>query len=404
MAEIRNYMEERKKREKKSAATKEKITYRDEYELRRRLRLGGFLVAVILLVAAAFFGIHYYSSKTYVGYDTLQTMERVVSQGARDVRLGSSILTYSRDGAHCIDPKGVITWNQSFELQDLKVVTNQNAAAICGYNGHDIYVQNTESQLGQITTNLPIKDITVAGTGRVTAVLEDTDVVWLNTYEPGGQALYEGQYHMSQSGYPCAISLSPNGELLGASFLFVQEGSIMSNVTFFNYGPVGDNQSDQLVSAFTYQDMVIPVIQFMNNSTAFAVGDNRLMIYGGEQVPTTKAEHILDREVQAVYYSDKYIGLVFGSDQPEHKYMLKIYNTAGEEVRVHYFDREYLGIFFEKDTYTIYDASHCDIYTMSGNVKYEGEFENPISLMLPTDTPFRYRVVTDQSIVTIQLK
>lgn len=404
MAEIKNYMEEKNKREKKIAAPKEKITYQDEYEFRRKLRFFGLLTAVVLLVAAIVFAVIYYGGKTYVGYDTIQTMERIVSEGATDVGLGNSVLTYSQDGAHCIDTKDVVTWNQSFEIQDLKLATNQNVSAICGYNGHHIYVQNTESQLGEISTNLPIKNITVAGTGRVTAVLEDTDLVWLNTYEADGQNVYEGQYHMSQSGYPCAISLSPNGDLLGASFIFIQEGAVVSNITFFNYGPVGDNQSDQLVSTFTYQDMVIPRIQFMNNSTAFAVGDNRLMIYGGEQVPTTKAEHILDREVKAVYYNEKYVGLVFGSDQPEYKYMLKIFDTEGALVRTHYIDMDYLGIFFENDTYVIYNGNKCVITTMSGKTKYEGEFEKNISLMLPTETPYRYRIVTDQSIDTIQLK
>ena len=69
-----------------------------------------------------------------------------------------------------------------------------------------------------------------------------------------------------------------------------------------------------------------------------------------------------------------------------------------------YFDMDYLGIFFEEKSYAIYNATDCMIYTMSGVRKYEGKFDKSVTLMLPTESPYRYRVVTDTSIDTIQLK
>ena len=184
----------------------------------------------------------------------------------------------------------------------------------------------------------------------------------------------------------------------------MEEGNVVTNIAFYNYGPVGDNQSDQLVSTFTYRDMIVPEIHFMTNGAAFAVADNRLMFYSGEQVPTTKKEHILDREILAVYYDENYVGLIFASDKPDAKYLLKVYNVSGEQVAERYLEMDYLGIFFEKESYAIYNSTDCVIYTMSGVRKYAGKFEKNISLMLPTESPYRYRVVTDTSIDTIQLK
>lgn len=400
MAEIKSYEDEKEKRVRSGAAKK----FLDaEYDRQRKIRAIRTIIVVGLIAVAILFVAIYYGGKTYTGYDTVSSVAREKRDSATDVKLGNSVLTYSQDGAHCVDMKGVRTWNQSYEIQDLKLAVCQNMAAIYGYNGHNIYVQSSESQVGEIQTNLPIKHATVSAAGRVTAVLEDTDVVWLNTYEPDGRNIYEGQYHMSQSGYPCSVSLSPNGDLLAASFIFINEGTMASNVLFFNYGPVGENQSDQLVSTFTYTDMLVPEVHFMNDSSAFAVGDSRLMIYGGEQVPVIKAEHILDREIKGVYYNEEYIGLVFSSDRAEAKYMLKIYNAQGQEVRVHYFDMDYLGLFFEKESFTIYNATECAIYNMNGSSRYEGKFSKNVSLMLPTETPYRYRIVTDMSIDTIQL-
>lgn len=400
MAEIKNYEDEREKREKslaaKRASDEEYARIRRNRTIRAALVLGA-IVVVIILVALS------YGRKVYTGYDIVNSVAREKIDGAWDVKLGDSVLTYSHDGASCVDMKGVMIWNQSYEIQDLRLSVCRNMSAIYGYNGHNIYLQSSEGQLSEIQTNLPIKNVAVSASGRMTAILEDSDAIWMNTYDADGQILYEGQFHMSQSGYPCAISLSPDGNLLAVSFLFVKEGNMASNVVFYNYGPVGDNQSDQMVGAFQYTDMMIPEIHFMNDGLAFAVGDNRLMIYSGEQAPTTKAEHILDREVKAVYYNEEYIGLVFASDRTESRYMLEIYDETGK-VAVHYFDMDYLGLFFEKDSFTLYNETDCVIYDMSGNCRYEGKFDKNVGLMIPTDAPARYRLVTDSSIDTIQLK
>ena len=70
---------------------------------------------------------------------------------------------------------------------------------------------------------------------------------------------------------------------MAVSYLYVDAGVVKSNVVFYNFGPVGANQSDYMVSAYTYSDLVVPKVQFMNNDTAFAAGDSRLMIFGGSQ-------------------------------------------------------------------------------------------------------------------------
>ncbi len=57
-------------------------------------------------------------------------------------------------------------------------------------------------------------------------------------------------------------------------------------MTFYNFDRWA-NQSDYMVSAYSYSDLVVPKVQFMNNDTAFAVGDSRLMIYSGTQKPVT---------------------------------------------------------------------------------------------------------------------
>ena len=398
MADIKNYLKEKEKREQNQNNYKMKIK---RHKLTTVYRIG--LVFLVIAAVAAVIIVQY-KNHIYTGYDILSSVPREKSVDATDVRLQNAILTYSKDGAHCTNAKGTVTWNQTYEIQDIKLATCQNVAAITGYNGRSIYVQNTEKQLGEITTTMPIKDIAVSATGNVTAVLEDTDVIWINTYNAQGDIIYTGQAHMHSSGYPGAISLSPNGELLAVNYVYVDSGVLKTNVVFYNFGAVGDNQSDHMVSVFTYTDQLVPEIHFMDDNTAFAVGDSRLMIYKGSHKPVSEAEHLYDKEIQSVFYSDKYIGVVFLSDNTDASYTMEVYGIGGTKIGSYDFDIDYRHLFFGKDNFVAYNETECVIMTLEGIEKYNGYFSKSVSLMLPTGDSYKYLLVTDNSIDTIQLK
>lgn len=398
MADIRSYRREKAKREKDRSDYKNKIKRHKLKNVYRVLLVVIALVAVIVLVMVQ------YKRHVYTGYDTVSTVMLEGSAGAEDVRLKDCVLTYSKDGAHCTNTKGEVTWNQTYEIQDILVETCKDVSAIASYNGREIYVQNTKKQLGSITTNMPIKDIAVSATGMVTAVLADTNVTWINTYDSTGQLMFTGQAHMDEAGYPVSVSLSPNGVMLAVTYVYLDAGILKSNVVFYNFGPVGDNMSDHVVGLYFYSDMLIPEIHFVDDETAFAVGDNRLMIFKGDQTPTEKAGYIYNKEIQSVYYGDRYIGLVLVSDDMEHNYMMDVYNTEGKKINTYYFDLEYNEIFFEEDCFVIYNESECQIMTYEGKEKFNGYFSKSADLLFPANGAYKYVLVTETSIDTIQLK
>lgn len=397
-ADIKNYLKEKEKRQKNQDDYKKKIR-------KHRLTIVYRVLLVVAAVGAALALVAVQAKRhIYTGYDTVSSVSREAAADTQDVRLKNGVLTYSKDGAHCTDAKGNVKWNQTYVIQDVRLAVCRDVAAIGSYNGREIYVQSSDKQLGTITTTMPIRNITVAETGRVTAVLADTDVAWIKTYESDGTNSYTGQAHMNDGGYPISICLSPNGELLAVSYLYVDAGIVKTNVVFYNFGPVGENQSDYLVSAYSYSDLVVPKVQFMSNDAAFAVGDSRLMIYTGSQKPVTAGEYLYDDEIQSVFYSDKYVGLVFLSDQAENKYRMDVYNTSAQKVGSYYFDVDYTDVFFEDDDMVIYNESECQIFTTDGVEKYHGNFNKSVRLLLSAGGSYKYYLVTDNTIDTIQLK
>lgn len=399
MADIKNFMKEREKREQKQADYQKKIRKHKLTSMYRLLLIAIVAMALIVLVVVQ------YKRHVYTDYDTITSVARDAVTGAIDVRLGNAILTYSKDGAHCTDAKGNVSWNQTYQIQDIKTAVCGNIAAIASYNGRSIYVQDTEKRINEITTNLPIRDIAVAADGTVTAVLADTDVTWVNTYPASGDDVYNGRTRMSDSGYPMAVSLSPGGELLGVSYVYVDAGVLKTNIVFYNFGRVGENNSDFIVSVFPYTDLLVPYIQFMNDRTAFAVGDSRLVIYGGDgQKPVSMADYLFDEEVQSVFYNDKYIGLVFLAEESGKKYRMDVYGSDANRKGSYFFDTDYTDIFFGQNNFVVYNETECVIMTMDGIEKFNGNFTKTVRLMLPTNNAYRYVIVTNSSIDTIQLK
>lgn len=398
MADIKNYLKEREKREQNQTNYKEKIIKHKLTALYRVLLVAAVLAAIVVLVYVQ------YKRHVYTGYEIVNSVPRESASEAIDIRLQNSVLTYSKDGAHCTDTKGNVVWNQTYEIQDIKIATCQNAVAIGNYNGRSIYLGNTEKQLGEITTTMPIRNLTVSAAGYVTAVLADTNVTWINTYNAEGETIYSGQTHMQNSGYPAAVSLSPNGELLGVSYVYVDAGILKTNIAFYNFGPVGANQSDYMVSVYTYSDLIVPMVQFMDTETMFAVGDNRLMIYKGSQKPVTQAEYLYDKDIQSVFYSDKYVGLVFLSDDSDARYIMDVYNSKAEKVGSYSFDTDYNDIIFGQDTFTAYNETDCLVMTLEGTEKYNGHFSKSVDLLIPTGSAYKYLLITENSIDTIQLK
>lgn len=412
MADIRSYTREKQKRERAKAAkqgnmrlvkSESEESFQDKL---RKHRLSYFYkIALCVLVCGAIIAILViqYRNKTYTDYTEVNSVTIDLSSRATEMRLGECILTYSKDGARCIDEKGEVVWDQTYEMQSPIVTICDDVVAIGDYNGRTIYVQNQEKQLGVISTNLPIRDISVAANGVVAAILEETDVTWIYIYDSAGKELLKFHTTMKNTGYPVSVSLSKDALLCAVSYLYVDAGSLKSTVAFYNFDEYGKNQIDNLVGMHNYPDTLVPYVQFMTDSNVFAVADDGIMFYSGSQKPEFVASHYYDKEIKSVYHNERYVGVVLYNELGGSRYCMEIYNKSGEHVGTQEFDLDYTDILFDKDTLLIYNEGECLIYTIAGAEKYAGTFKETVQLLVPTKSDYRYKLVTQDSLDTIQM-
>lgn len=357
------------------------------------------VIAVILVVCYIS-----YTNYAYTGYEVISSIEKKQTDNSHVLSFGTCFLSYSSDGIRCTDEKGNDIWSCPFEMQNPMIKINGDYVAVADYVGRKIFIFNHTGELGTIQTNLPIRDIQVAGNGVVAAVLDNGDVTSISLYYYDGREIGFFRTTMSKSGYPLDIGMSADGTLVAVSYLYLDQGVLTSKVAFYNFGEVGQNKTDNLVGGYDYQNEMVPLVGFMNDSTAFAVANDKLMFYEGSQRPTNKRDIFLKEEIRSVYYGEEYIGLTYINPTAESRYLIDIYNTSGDLKNTLPIDMEYQDIFFNDDYVVIYNAASCIIYNINGNIKYQGDFDESVLLMIPTNSVLRYVLVLKDQIQTIVLR
>ena len=372
-----------------------------------RHRLGKFVriaVAVAILIAVVVIVRMNYQNAVYTGYDILSKSVRQDSDSAQYIAYNGHILKYSQDGAEAFNGTSDAIWNVTYEMQKPQVATCGDYVAMGDSQGTRILVISSADDQNTIETKLPVMNFCVSKQGVVAAVLDDSGSSWIKLYDKTGTELASVKCSMADSGYPIDISLSDSGILLAVSYMRVDDGKLISSVAFYNFGDVGANESDHYMSGYDYEDTVIPRVKFLNNSTAFALGDNKFIIYSGDQKPEKKFEYDFDTQINGVYYGDDRIGLVRRNGDGDSGYRIDIYNLSGEIVLSQKFDLDYTDIELTENRLMIYNDSRCLIYNMHGKVKFDGAFDDSTLLCAPTSDPLKFVLVNREITQLIKLK
>lgn len=401
----RNYRNEDAPDDDTGASFSREPSYQEKI---RNHRLIVFYRTIFLLIVAialiAFIYVNWHN-KVYSEARTLSSTTLTGMAGVTVLPLGQNIIRYSKDGINCMSADGRALWNMTYDMQAPVVRTCNETVAVGDYNGNTIYVANSEGTLGSFGTNLPIRDFCVSSQGVVAVILDDDDITRIKLFDTSGKELAAIKATMANSGYPTSIAISPNGELLAVCYLKESGGTIQTGVTFFNFGAVGQNETDNMVSSFKYEDTIIPFDVFMNSKTNLAVSDSSIIFYKGEDVPNDPVVNDIGQtQIMSVYNNDTYAGIISAGTAEDGAYKLSVYNTSGKNVLEMYFDLAYTDMFFSDDQFVIYNDKQWMLYGIDGTLRFEGEFEDSIRAIIPSASRNRFTIVTLDSIDQIELR
>lgn len=339
-------------------------------------------------------------------YSSYEVLALIGKEGVSSqyLELEGNLLRYSADGVSLLDGKETTLWTDTYDMTSPAVDICEGTAAVYDQRGSQISIYNADGRLGRISTEYPILKVRVTEQGVVAAMLEDGENTWLNVYSASGDKLVASKTRVDSPGYPISFDLSDNGMLMAVSYLYVEGGSSTTRLVFYNFGSVGQNQTDNIVKQAEYPDHLIPQVEFLGNETALAFRDDGFSVYTGAQIPDESENVEVEGEIISTFSDENYIGMILHSQEEDARYTMRVYKPNGKLKFEEDFDVEYSTVRISGDNILLYNDTQLCVYSMKGVERFNGNIEEgSIQDVFKIDAN-RYIAVLSTGICTFKLK
>lgn len=385
---------------KKSDQPKTEEQEQFEKARKKRWKKTALIAAVVAALAVGVYLL--INLQTYTSARALDTYTVSGASGSAYEQFADGVLKYSRDGISYLNQHGEEMWNQPYQMKNPVVDVNGSSAAVADKGGNAVLVFNEEGVRGETQTNLPIERVRVSEQGIVSVILTDENEARVLCYDAAGNLLVENKTSMNGTGYPLDVALSPDGETMQVLYLYTEAGAVKSRVIYYNFGESGEEKTDHLVAQMEYEDTVMASGFFMDENISVAVGDNRLTIYRGGNVPEETENIEIKKQIKSVFHNEKYIGMVLKNEGKE-GYELRLYNTRGQVAMSENFTGDYSHVKLCGSQVIMYDGKNCSIFTRGGIRKFDGEMNSNILEIFPVPGVNKYIVMNENGLEVVRL-
>jgi hypothetical protein len=328
MSDIRKYMRER---DTKLNEDTDEDVLEEKLKRHRRSKASKWIILIAVLIIAGVGYLIYLDNKVYTSYEVLETAQITDNYNGRFYEFGDYMLRYSEDGIAYLNGSKTY-WNHAFEMREPIIDICNSYVAVAEQKSNTIYICNNKGFQGQVETEYPIVGLDVSDNGIVAAITgENSELSYIEVIDEDGTRIAKGQSVLSSQGCPVDISISEDGTKLVVSYLCVGSGVIQSKVVFYNYSEIGKNEVDRFVGGYNFDKTMVARVEFVNNDTVVAFGDDKVVLYSMKQKPSVIAEISIDKEIKSIFYDEEYIGLVLANGQVDNPYNMVVYDIEGKK-------------------------------------------------------------------------
>ena len=363
------------------------------------------VITIIGIVCALLLAIYLFCVyRTYNNYKVRKTIKIETGTNSQYQAFGEFVVKYSNDGISYINGTETI-WNEAYEMKSPIVDVCGDYLAIADKNSNTIYIFNKKGKVGEVNTSYPIIKIEVAQQGVVAALLEEASANYIELYDKEGNLIVSHKSLLSENGFPLSFSISNDGEKMMTSYLSIKEGSTENQVIFYNFSNVGKDEVDRVVGTFNqYGETIVPAVYFVSNEDAIAIGDNVLTIYKMKEKPTIRKEIKFDKEIQKVFYNEKYVGLIFENSKGDTPYKMEVYSLSGEKIMSKEIEMNLDHVKFAGKNVRMYDDVTCELISLKGVVKFKHVFTKQLDAIVPMESTNTFLLMTKNKIEEISLR
>ena len=359
------------------------------------------LIATVIVAAVTAVAV-YVEKRSYHNYKIVKSSEQEDVVSTSYVEMDGDILRYSPDGVSLVSDSMDTIWSETYQMQNPVADVNGNRAVIADKDGTTLEIYDKSGKTGSVTTSYSIIKARVSQSGLVAAILDGGDDTWIDFYSTDGSLIAENQTKVDDPGYPLDVAISDDGVIMMVTYQFVDGNDTTSYVAFYNFGDVGQNEDDRIVSGYKYEGVVIPQIQYLEKGCAVALKDNGFTLYQGSQIPKEGKTVEVEKEIVSTFFDDDMIGLVFKNDSKDKQYTMEVYSTDGNLKFKQNFNIPYTTIKLSGGNILMYNSSQICVMNSRGVQKYMGSVDGTIKDFFKIGWN-RYLLVLDSGVDVIKL-
>ena len=374
--------------------------YRRQLSMHKIAAMKKTVLTVAVVAAAAVGLVLFIEKRSYRTYDIIQTSEQEDIVSTKYEVMSGKILRYSPDGVSVVDNSMNTIWNETYTMQNPIADVNGSRAVVADSEGTSLYICDKKGVTGTVTTSYAIVKVRIASNGMVAVILDNDDNTWINFYNPDGSLVAENLTKIDDPGYPMDVAVSDNGVMM-VTFQYVDGSKTTSYVAFYNYGDVGQNEDDRIVSGYTYENVVIPQVECISDSKYIALRDDGFSTYQGSQIPKESKTVNVKQEIVSTFFSDDRIGLVFKNNNKDDLYTMEVYSMSGQLKFRKNFNIPYTTIKMSGDNIIMYNSSQICVMNNRGVQKYAGNVDGTIRDFFKIGWN-KYLMVLDTGVSTIK--
>ncbi|MDF2951254.1 MAG: hypothetical protein K0S18_837 [Anaerocolumna sp.] len=365
---------------------------------RKLIIIAGAIIAIGILTSSIYFMIN----KNYSGFEVVHSIERSDSSSAKYLSYKTGVLRYSRDGAVAMDSEGNQLWNGTYQMKNPIVDISGNFVAISDRGYKTVQIFDGEGGMKTVEVQYPIIMTKIANQGVIAVLMEGNEVNYISLYDKAGKNLINSRTIAGEDGFPIDMDLSENGRKLVTSYVSLTSGTVQSKVTFYNFG-VGQNYIDRLVGGFDYGQTLIADVEFLDNDTVAAFGDNKYCLYQVKELPKLIQEEEISGEIKSILHNNKYLGFVVQNTEEPDLYKLQLFDLSGKNLLDKTLNYEYDTIYLSGDEIIMYTEQDLMIWRVNGREKVHSTFDNQVSYILPSKGSDHYILINGAQMQEISL-
>lgn len=376
--------------------------YRSRFSYRKLGLLHKAVITVCAVLAVILIVMLFIEKRSYNDYKILRTSEQEDVISTKYVEMAGKILRYSPDGVSLVNSKMETLWSQTYDMQNPVADVCKNRAVIADRDGTTLQMFDKKGLTGSVNTSYSIVKARICASGLTAVILDSGSDTWINFYASDGSLIAENQTKMDDPGYPLDVSVSESGVIMMVTYQFVDGGDTTSYVAFYNFGDVGQNEDDRIVSGFTYEGVVVPQVQYLGGNRSVALRDDGFTLYEGRQIPKENKTVKVEKEIVSTFFDEDTIGLVFKNDSKDKLYTMEVYSTSGKLKFRKNFNIPYTTIRMSRGHILMYNSSQICVMNGRGVEKYMGTIDGTINDFFKIGLN-RYLLVLDNGVNVMKL-